>query len=175
MKAILSATIFFIFFGTFILCSCHKNGIVLLSSFNQQPPPPPPPPSLPPQPLPIAPYPPDTTGGIILPNAIWEIDSLDLGPDMKSILALVYPSNVFSIVSMVSRPVQVFIQLDSTPGWIYVPVWDWYGSNYIPPNNGYIWYFPHYPYGDRNFFEIENYPQNFQLVGRPVNVKVKIF
>lgn len=147
MKSCLRQTVFFVFLGLYILSSCKKETA-------QLPPPPPPTPVVPTY----------TTGKVFLLNSVWEIDSLDLGPAFKSVIALVYPTDSLPISAMLNRSVQVFIQVDSSSNWVYVP---YEGSN---ANNGYVWYLQ-YVWG---FFEIESYPANFQLAGKPVKVKVKI-
>ena len=90
------------------------------------------------------------------------------------IYAKVDPLPTFSIEFMAGKQEQVFLQLDTSSAWINVPQWDWYGNNNPPPaSNGYIWSFPWYPYSSPSHFLIDNYPLNYQLVGRRVKVKVK--
>lgn len=164
MKPYLRQTVFFIFLGVFILCSCNKESITKPGNTQVMPPPG----------LLIAPYPTDTTGGTIISNLSWSADWVDL--DVDGYKVVVYPALYYiSIDSMVRRPVQVFVQLNPSSDWIYVPVKDWAFHNApTVPNNSYDWTFPFYPYGNSAYFTIYDYSLNDQREGQPVKVKVKI-
>lgn len=108
----------------------------------------------------------------IFQSLTWQLFSDGFAID-EEIYISIDPSNSFSIATMATLPVEVSIQFDTSSVWMNIPQWNWYPNGSIPSNNGYIWYFPTYPYSATPYFLIDNYPFNYQLVGRNVKVKVK--
>jgi hypothetical protein len=84
------------------------------------------------------------------------------------------PRDSFSMASLSSLASRISLQMDAASTWIEVPFWNWY-QNYNPFTSatGYSWYFAHWPYYDNSNFLIENFPFNYQLIGKTVNIKVR--
>jgi hypothetical protein len=100
----------------------------------------------------------------------WFLWTDEMGSD---IYIYVSPMDSFSCASMAGLKTEVSLQFDTSSNWIAIPQWDWYGTGVWPSMASYAWSFRHYPYYDNNIFWVNNHPLNYQLVGRPVKVKIR--
>ena len=111
------------------------------------------------------------TGKEFIFDTTWSFWTDAMGDE---IYILINPSNSFSIASLARSINEISIKIDTSSNWTIVPFWDWYPCcKAAPTGNDYFWSFPQYPYNENCYFLIDNYPLNYQLTGRPVEVKAK--